>query len=392
MLKLLICDGDGTIGYPNPSPELRDLFESLPALGIRLAVASNESAKIVRARFESAKLQTPDFIVTRAEMGTPKPSPEYVKRIRDQAGVELNEIAYIGDSDATDILCAVNAHILPFAAYYSTAQSAKGMQYGIPVHFPKALKDYLSTFGQQHEPYFGWLFSTAERLAGNEIDIRSLIYDHNWFTDTLKRVLKDQEDIRIGSNNVSVRTLLLHYLVSQCYMAGLASGINWVTVYPGHITGSSNSLLDAFSNVVDQTFNKRHVPDLLVRHRDAPESKRQGAARNIIDQLNSIHVNPKYKAKIRGKRILVLDDFTTAGYSFETARLMLMRAGAKRVTCVAIAKYRASHVVATIERDWNPFGPVTFGPDMLKMTEHYAQVHSAADQYFRTKIWPIYSA
>lgn len=391
MLKLLICDGDGTIGYPTPSAESRDLFALLPDLGIQLAVASNGSKMAVQNHFKHVGLEPPGIIVTRAEIGKSKPSPEFVQRIRDLAGVELREIAYVGDDDMTDILCAINAHVLPFAGHYSVAPTAREMQYGIPVLQPKALGDYLSTFGRQDEPYFGWHF-ISDDTNGRPVDARALIYDHGWFTDTLKRVLKEHQDERIGSNNVSVSTLLLHYLVSQCYMSGLVTEIDWVGVYPGHLTNSTSPELEAFSDVVRHTFNKSYKPNLLVRHTDAPESKRQGSARNIIDQLNTIHVNPDYRDKIQGKRILILDDFTTAGFSFETARQMLLRAGAQKITCLAIGKYRATQTVSSIKRAWDPFAPVTFRPSDVILFDSHGRINSDADAYFKSEIWPVYSA
>ena len=79
MIKVLVCDGDDTLSLSNPSSQVKQLLQALPGLGIQLAVASNAPNRLtVENRFQRAGLPIPNVIVTRAEIGTPKPSPESV--------------------------------------------------------------------------------------------------------------------------------------------------------------------------------------------------------------------------------------------------------------------------------------------------------------------------
>ena len=394
VIKVVICDGDGTLDLPRPSPEMRELVEALPSLAIKLAVASNSRSEYyIKRRFRAARLPPPDFIVTRSDVGKPKPSPQFVYRIQELADVKLREMVYIGDDDNTDTFCAINAHVLPFVAKYS--QSNKPMEYGLEVRHPKAFfKDYLTTFGKQDTPYFGWRYTSPCHDTNSPIDVRVLFGDHGHLglTDTLVGVLKDQEDKFIGSTEVSVRHLLFHYLVSQCYLSGLTLEIDFVTVYPGHKAGSINETLQEFSHTFAPVFGDRFLSDLLIRHEDAPQSRRQGARRNIYDQFRTIRVNAKYASRIRGRGILVLDDFTTRGYSLETTRRMLLQAEAGSVVCVAIAKFGSTHSKTRISKPWNPFVPCTLEEGDIRYTDDYGRLNSLADEYFGGEIWPVYSA
>jgi len=87
----------------------------------------------------------------------------------------------------------------------------------------------------------------------------------------------------------------------------------------------------------------------LVRWSDAVHSSRSRIERNwakvrFSNQPSTIYVPAGYK--VAGKRVFVLDDFTTDGYSLEAARNMLFAAGAESVTSVAFGKYPKGQTIA----------------------------------------------
>ena len=394
MIRVLICDGKGTLQLPNPSNEIRNLVGMLPNLGIELAVASNEnSSQNIRKLFAQAKLPIPKHIITPSIVGRKKPSPLFVEMICQLTGASKNEVIYLGDDDRTDIFCAINSKVLPLAAHYSS--SGKPMQYGLPVNDLAALKSYLSTYAEQTPPYFGWFFVSSCQDTGKKIDIRALFGDHGdlGLTQPLIDLLKNGRDKSIGSkSSTSLGQLLFHYLVSQIYLSGLIQDIKYITVYPGHLANSSNNILSQYSDILKQTFNTSYLPDLLIRHTDAPESRRTpGPNRDIFEQFRTIQVNPSYKSKIKDASILVLDDFTTSGNSLETARRMLLNAQASNVVGLAVAKYRVKYKVTQINNSWDPFSPCTLSPADILFEEFSGNLNKQADQHFQNRILPEYS-
>lgn len=395
MIRVVICDGNGTLELPNPSSAIRDLVKTISSLGIELAITSNNYRSSIIKSVTKAGLSIPKIIVTpedfhklKAKPEIVKPNPNFVYKVRDLTRVQLNEIIYIGDNDRTDIYCAINAGVLPIAARYSNSE----MKYGLPFDSPKDLKNYLLTFAMQEAPYFGWRYSGSCLDTDTDIDVRALIGDHGGLTNILEDVLKHQRDVRIGSSIIRVRDLLFYYFVSQCYLSGLINDIDLVTFYPGHQTNSLNPTLEQYSRKISKIFRDRFEPNLILRHQNALESKKQGAGRNIFEQFRTVQINPACKEKIVNKRILVLDDFTTHGYSLETARRMLSKAGAGHVVCLAIAKFRQRHSVTTISKSWNPFMPCTLQRKDINCSEEPGEPNQAADEYFRCRIWNFYSS
>lgn len=384
MIKVLICDGGGTLLLPNPSPEVGEFLKSIETLGITLAVASNSTRTSVVNRFLAAGINVPKIIVTPQDTGEKKPSPKFVDEIIRRAGVARTEVAYLGDDDRTDIFCAINSRVLPFSAHYSN--DAKPREYGIPVYQPKSLSDYLQTFGKQPPPLFGWTYNSGA------IDARALIYSQGDLLQTLISVLKNQQDVRIGSKSVSVRTLLFHYLIIQCYMSGLVSQMDYVTVYPGHLLGSTNLLLEEFSQYMQKSFKTLYLPHLIVRHTNAQQSRMAGSGRNIFEQFKTIHINPQYQEKIHGKNLLVLDDYTTSGFSFETARQMLLQAGVGRVTTIAIAKWRNEYYESEVDTAWNAYAPFPLKEENISKVRYSGIPHPPADRFFNDVIWRVYSS
>ncbi len=392
MIKVLVCDGDGTLLLSNPSPQVHQLLQALPGLGIQLAVASNAQNRLtVENRFQQAGLPIPNVIVTRAEIGKAKPSPEFIYLIQTETGANLNEIVYIGDDDKTDTLCAINAKVLPFAAHYSA--SGKPMDYGLPVPSIEALLDYLSTYAHQSPPYFGWNFNEDCPDTKTNISVYALLGQHSnlGLTHPLIRLLKNREDVFVGMKNNHLGSILFHYAISQTYLSGLIQDIDTVTVYPGHETNSLNPVLATFSENFPKFFRQSRMPQLLLRHTGSVDSRlTPGANRDIYEQFRTVHVNPEYERTIREKSILVLDDFTTSGCSFETARRMLLQAGARRVVGLAIAKWGMGYTITTISRGWNPFVPCDLDRREITIARLNGSLNSQADEYFHEKIWMKY--
>ncbi|MHB8630031.1 MAG: HAD hydrolase-like protein [Aggregatilineales bacterium] len=385
---MVICDGEGTLELHNPT-RAKNLIAGLAKLNIELAIASNASHLQLQRRFGDVGLNLPSVVVTPAEVyNRKKPKADFVFEVQRRTGVELCEIVFLGDDDNTDTFCAINARVLPFTADYSTA--TKPRHYGILMANYESFLSYLEHFGKQTPPYFGWVCQDTDR-HGRPIDMRALFGDHARINSHLQQVLKNQRDVKVGSSGTSLRDVLFHYLLNQCYQSGLAAEVDYITVYPGHEAGRRNDTLEDFSRQLGKVFRDRFIPDLLVRHTTAPKSQYQGPKRNIMDQLNTIHVNPSHNGKLDGKRVLVLDDFTTYGYSFETARQMLFRAGVSAMTGVAIAKYRQDTSSIDLKSTWDAFSPHNFGQNDLQAASISGTFNTQADNYFYTQIWDHYS-
>ncbi|WP_404200225.1 phosphoribosyltransferase [Streptomyces tauricus] len=93
--------------------------------------------------------------------------------------------------------------------------------------------------------------------------------------------------------------------------------------------------------------------DLLERVMQAPDtslerwrrSTGQGSTADIsiAAQARTVRINPKYRGKLKGKTVVVFDDFTTEGKSIEWARILLSKAGTAQVITLTVGKYGSRH-------------------------------------------------
>ena len=110
-----------------------------------------------------------------------------------------------------------------------------------------------------------------------------------------------------------------------------------VCVVPSHMASVDNSMsptarlakgLVKSNNLIDAT-------NCILRVRSISKLSR-GGNRDLAVHLNSVKV--VNSSVIKGKTVLLLDDVMTTGNSLDACRQLLLRAGAKNVLCLALAK------------------------------------------------------
>ena len=110
-----------------------------------------------------------------------------------------------------------------------------------------------------------------------------------------------------------------------------------VCVVPSHMASVDNSMsptarlakgLVKSNNLIDAT-------NCILRVRSINKLSR-GGNRDLAVHLNSVKV--VNSDVIKGKTVLLLDDVMTTGNSLDACRQLLLRAGAKNVLCLALAK------------------------------------------------------
>jgi hypothetical protein len=94
----------------------------------------------------------------------------------------------------------------------------------------------------------------------------------------------------------------------------------------------------------------------------------------------TIYLSPAYKAGLKGKHIIVLDDCTTYGVSFGVATAFLRKAGAASVTGIALGKFGNRLDYLNIEISSDPFAPIPAGKVKLKSSTSFPRTTDSASQ------------
>ena len=219
------------------------------------------------------------------------------------------------------------------------------------------------------------------------IELRSLGLIAN--RDATAAVYTDDAIGTFKYKNPKHRDFWAKQLVSTLYFANMHSRVDFIAPYPGHKAGCDNEVVHDALITFAKCFRKTtYCPDLIVRHTEAPSSRRARLAGTALDhrtQLNTIHVTerPSRHGKATYKNppwdkprsILVVDDFTTEGYGLDSARAYLRAVPrVKDIFLVSLLRFpnREVHELTPLPKIADPFQQNTFAAPLKTKVHPYA--------------------
>lgn len=87
-----------------------------------------------------------------------------------------------------------------------------------------------------------------------------------------------------------------------------------------------------------RTVNKDCLPDALMRIRSTPVQGHLNRSERRKNVRKAFAINPRHADKIKGKRIILIDDVMTTGATVGECAKTLKKAGAERVDILALAR------------------------------------------------------
>jgi Haloacid dehalogenase-like hydrolase len=390
-VKAVVLDLDGTLidASGQPVTGVPEMLDALRGMGLGIAVASNQTRafeKLSRAGLRA------DLIIDRGLTGgVKKGSPVWVTKALEAFEIQGNEIVWLGDSNL-DMRSAVNARIL----YFNAGWSQPNYPYGINLSAPALLPLYLSEFFVKPVSWY-WEFNGTDG-QGQRVIAKAMMDTRGAGISALQNdlvgVLKGSRNPRIGP--MMLRDFVFLHFVGSLFGDSFYHEIDTWTAYPSSRRGV-NPALGTLVNLAAKLFRERYVEDLLVRHTVATDSGEARLRQEPVDfsnQSNTMQLNPEHRQRIRGQFVVVIDDFTTDGYSGECARLLLLKAGAAKVACINIGKYgRYNSVISlTPNHAWDPYEPTEHPANAFREISTYGQTDQAAltvirDSYERVGRW-----
>ena len=81
-----------------------------------------------------------------------------------------------------------------------------------------------------------------------------------------------------------------------------------------------------------------HLPDLLERHRATPSQGELGPAARARNVAGAFRLNPRHADRVKGSRIVLVDDVLTTGATIAACAKVLRRGGAARIDVLTLAR------------------------------------------------------
>lgn len=384
-IQAVILDLSGTLlnNSGQVVPDISNMISRLINQNIDIFIASNN-------RYDTSKLKRLLLIdehrfLYPKKVGGIKGKRSFVNYVCSQLGIPPNKLLYLGDSQ-NDFIEAINSNVIFFLASWSNPS----FPYGIPVNTPGEFADIVETFFLKDEL---WYYSIEDKDGQDrDVVVRALL-DPDIPKDTgIMNILKNKGEYT-GIRKIKafkIDEYLSLHLLASIYLEGLhlrsSNGKPIWCLYPGH-EGDYGSVLDSFTMMCSRLFREHYKQELILRHTNAPsnwQTRHSGGTPIIDTQLQTIQLNPQFKDKIKDHPVIVMDDFTTEAYGFETARNFLFNAKASSVICIAVGKYPRPYYAfyPKIGVEWNSFAPTSLTRRDFNASRILAQFNESALDYF----------
>jgi hypothetical protein len=248
-----------------------------------------------------------------------------------EIGVARHETILVGSQDA-DMQAGVNNRLLLIRpAWYGTE-----MPYGFPVDSISELARFCEVFALRNYPIY-WSIDDDALQVRSMGPFSTRLPDFAEFGYSARETAKE---------NRGDSAFWFFAVVSTLYFSGLVHQVDYLCSFPGHnpnATGGIRAVLDEVMSRFAKCFRKTYFPDLIVRHVISRKSQfLRPEQRTFANQVNTIHLNRlprsydkleprKTPLSLRGKLVLIVDDFVTHGRSLDAARAFIESAGGQAI-------------------------------------------------------------
>lgn len=265
--------------------------------------------------------------------------------------LKKSEILILGAKDA-DFFMAVNSQTLFVCAGWIPDLEEKPKLYGVRIDTPGSLNLVLNLLRSKEPWYFQSNAQTQKTFALTNAGTFGVTDEQTVkVVEALRSCLKDGFEKRKA-------TFIVH-LLSSLNVTERFRAAKWWGWYPS--SESSDSVMKDFATLAREQFKRLTRGPILIRHRPTQKRHTQRGANRTdpSQQLETIHVNPEYRDRLKGETVVILDDYLTYGVSFGVANALLRKAGAADVICVAMGKFGDRAQSYDIEISGDVFRPLS---------------------------------
>jgi len=292
--------------------------------------------------------------------------------ILDHFGWLPENAVYVGSTEE-DMRAARNGRLLFLNAHWHTVGTPYGFEFTSPKDIARFVDCCCLGLGD-------WFWGVSDQSV-NIFSIAPLAEWSKRYPQAAIYSSDAKQAVKFNRGNVLYWGRLM---AARLYFSGLASEAHYVAPYPGHSVESKSMLWANSLKIVAGSLNAQYLSDLIQRHTSAPKSqtlRNDGKSPSHKNQLSTVCLRPdpvmtgatgrRYKnPPLRpGKKVLIVDDVCTEGFSLEAAKAFVEATGAE-VTMVTWLKtpgrsYSSiSSLQPTIKNPYGNYTPSEIGTNL----------------------------
>jgi hypothetical protein len=294
---------------------------------------------IRKSRLNAIPKKYNPLVIPYALRGT---GPELFKFISNALKVATNEVIVLGGK-AHDLYTAGHTKSILLSAVYAKGNNPTDTlykkEYGIPLNNVKSIGAFFENFYGIENPWY------LKIDVDQDTTMYALTNANTWGINgtTLGDLKVKFRECLKNDNKTYIIPFTSYFLVSTHMIKDLGDVDIW-DIYPSSEKEKVNEDLLYFAKKAAHSFDKEFFSErLLIRKKDTAKRHSIATAQRIAngakDELESMIVNPVFKGKLSGKSVAIVDDFSRIGTSCETVRLLLQKAGVRRLIFIAMGKF-----------------------------------------------------
>ncbi|HDT9007908.1 TPA: hypothetical protein REF64_002530, partial [Staphylococcus pseudintermedius] len=202
----------------------------------------------------------------------------------------------------------------------------------------------------------------------NILELNSSVYSRNNISDNTELIsissarnsgataeqnfiINSYRDYLKKSENQYKYAVFFHYLTLITQNSEFKEVDYWISA-----PSSSGDKKDGIYEIEDYSrylMSKKRKSDIIIRHTPAQKSTEINSSfRRQLDSsrhFETLHLNPKFKNKLKGVTVVVLDDYVTNGHTFEAVRNLLTEAGVKKIYLITMGTFKMPYQIQQVD-------------------------------------------
>lgn len=220
--------------------------------------------------------------------------------------------------------------------------SDKVKKYGLPIAKFQNVIDCLKVFEIHKDNYFHIGFEDNFSV----ISLNNANTNYRPEEETrVKQIFETNLKGNKSSIDQRILLLLLFHLINEVTTNSYFDKVDYWGTFPSSNPKNTATSVSFIKEAVRVLINggPRTGPEILIRNTPMKSKHSSGSALRLTNKsdkdFETLIVNPLLVDKIKGKVICIIDDYITNGYSAESAKHLLLAAGAEEVIFLSFGKF-----------------------------------------------------